>query len=52
MGQLYEQNVQQAASLLFLTLILLKELATGWQPVVRIVVNAHETDRLLAIDII
>jgi|GEM_PF-1734930 len=44
MGQLREQKVEQAASLLSVALILLRKSATGWQPVVQIVVNAHVTD--------
>jgi len=46
MGQLHEQKVEQAASLLSVTLILLRKSETGWQPVVQIVVNAHVTDPL------
>ncbi len=49
MGQLRGQKVEQAASLLSVTLILLRKSATGWQPVVQIVVNAHVTDPLRAI---
>ncbi|GEM_PF-3425513 len=45
-GQLREQKVEQAASLLSVALILLRKSATGWQPVVQIVVNAHLTDPL------
>jgi len=46
MDPLREQKVQQAASLLSVTLILLRKSATGWQPVVQIVVNADVTDPL------